>query len=129
MVNLVNDMITDFNMLKTLNLHSKRLNPGTLSKFWVHIKKTQALQSDEKADFFTFKKLDLWHNIRGQTVTIKKKVNCSVKADFDIILDPEVPEVDVRAMSQNPNRTLHLWGSVQRHIETTHTLQQLCIND
>lgn len=58
------DIVTDYNMLSSVNIHSKRLSPVVLEKFWVQVKKAQHLFYDDKADFFTFKKINLWNSIR-----------------------------------------------------------------
>lgn len=58
------DVVVDYNMLSSVNLHSKRLTPAILEKYWVQLRKAQNLFVDGKADFFTFKKMNLWNSIR-----------------------------------------------------------------
>lgn len=59
-VQLVQDIVTDFTVLKTLNVHSTRLSPIVMDKFWLHLQKLQKLHANDQADFFSFLKANLY---------------------------------------------------------------------
>lgn len=63
--NHLQDMMTDFNMLRTINIHSGRCSPMVLEKFWFQIKKLEKLHKIDQADYFTFLKTNLWRQIRN----------------------------------------------------------------
>lgn len=93
------DVLVDFNMLSSIHIHSKRLSPPILQKFWAQQRKMQKLYGDGQADFFTFKKMNLWNSIRQQTVAIVKKPTASDPFNFEITVEPDVQDFDIRTPS------------------------------
>lgn len=51
------------------------------------------------------------------------------KLNYEITVEPDAQDFDIRTPSQNPYKTLIFWAAFQKHIESSDTLTKLCIND
>lgn len=93
---VLEDLVADFSVVKTLTIHSDRLGPGAIEKFWLQVRKMLKLHAEGQADFFSFRKQNLWYSIRRQQVIIKKKPICSDKFNFEVRYEPDLPDNDTR---------------------------------